>query len=110
MARSTFPRTLGNYSSSWLRESGDLFFPMPLLTTPLDLPRRTDLCTVGIVQDSSLSYIQQCPSSNVNIQSHFVGRNADGRQEIFVLGDDNALWQKWQVAPNNGWSDRSRHC
>ena len=45
------------------------------------------------------------PSSNVGIKSHVVGRNADGRLEIFAVGDDNALWQKWQVAPNNGWSE-----
>jgi hypothetical protein len=45
------------------------------------------------------------PSSNVRIKSHVVGRNADGRQEIFAVGDDHALWQKWQVAPNNGWSE-----
>lgn len=44
------------------------------------------------------------PSSKVRITSHVVGRNADGRQEIFALGDDHALWQQWQVAPNNGWS------
>jgi hypothetical protein len=45
------------------------------------------------------------PSSNVRIRSHAVGRNADGRQEIFAVGDDGTLWQKWQVAPNNGWSE-----
>jgi hypothetical protein len=45
------------------------------------------------------------PSSDVSIKSHVVGRNADGRLEIFAVGDDHALWQKWQVAPNNGWSD-----
>jgi hypothetical protein len=45
------------------------------------------------------------PSANVRITSHVVGRNADGRQEIIALGDDNALWQKWQVAPNGGWSE-----
>jgi peptidoglycan hydrolase-like protein with peptidoglycan-binding domain/acylphosphatase len=33
-----------------------------------------------------------------------VGRNADGRLEIFARGTDNALWHKWQTAPNNGWS------
>ena len=36
------------------------------------------------------------PSSNVGIRSHVVGTNADGRQEIFAVGDDNGLWQKWQ--------------
>jgi hypothetical protein len=45
------------------------------------------------------------PSSEVGIKSHIVGRNADGRLEIFALGEDNLLWQKWQVAPNNGWVD-----
>jgi hypothetical protein len=45
------------------------------------------------------------PSSNVGIKAHVVGKNADGRLEIFAVGDDNALWQKWQVAPNSGWSE-----
>ena len=34
-----------------------------------------------------------------------VGRNADGRLEVFVRGSDDALWHKWQVSPNSGtWS------
>jgi len=45
------------------------------------------------------------PFANVQIQAHVVGRNADGRQEIFAIGNDHGLWQKWQVAPNHGWSD-----
>lgn len=45
------------------------------------------------------------PSLKVEVKKHLVGRNADGRQEIFVVGGDNALWQKWQLAPNDGWSD-----
>lgn len=45
------------------------------------------------------------PATNVGIKVHLVGRNADGRQEIFALGDDNVLWQKWQVVPNGRWSD-----
>ena len=44
-------------------------------------------------------------SPNIRIKSHVVGRNADGREEIFAIGDDNALWQKWQVTPNGGWSE-----
>jgi hypothetical protein len=43
-----------------------------------------------------------------------VGRNADGRLEVFALvrGDheldwsDNQVWQTWQTAPNNGWIGR----
>jgi hypothetical protein len=45
------------------------------------------------------------PSPEIGIKAHVVGKNADGRLEIFGIGDDHALWQKWQVAPNNGWSD-----
>jgi hypothetical protein len=45
------------------------------------------------------------PSSDVGIKSHVVGRNADGRLEIFAGGEDDAVWQKWQVAPNSGWTD-----
>lgn len=33
-----------------------------------------------------------------------VGRNADGRMEVFACGTDNALWHIWQTAPDNGWS------
>ncbi len=33
-----------------------------------------------------------------------VGRNEDLRQELFVIGGDDALWHVWQVAPNAGWS------
>ncbi len=45
------------------------------------------------------------PSLNVRIKLHVVGKNADGRLEIFALGDDNALWHIWQVTPNDGWSE-----
>jgi hypothetical protein len=45
------------------------------------------------------------PSSAVSILSHVVGRNSDGRQELFALAEDGALWQKWQLTPNNGWSE-----
>jgi hypothetical protein len=34
-----------------------------------------------------------------------VGRNADGRLELFVAASDNELWHKWQLAPNGGWPD-----
>src|SRR5262245_8488778 len=45
------------------------------------------------------------PLATVGVKFHVVGRNADGRLEIFAIGDDGGLWQKWQVAPNNGWSE-----
>jgi acylphosphatase len=33
-----------------------------------------------------------------------LAQNGDGRVEVFVRGDDNAVWHIWQTAPNNGWS------
>jgi len=33
-----------------------------------------------------------------------VGRNQDGRLEVFGVGRDKSLWHNWQTAPNNGWS------
>jgi hypothetical protein len=45
------------------------------------------------------------PSARVGVKAHVVGRNADGRLEILALGDDGGLWQKWQVTPNDGWSE-----
>jgi hypothetical protein len=38
------------------------------------------------------------------ISMPIVARNADGRLEVFVQGNDGALWHIWQTAPNNGWS------
>jgi hypothetical protein len=32
-----------------------------------------------------------------------VGRNRDGRLEVFVRGSDDAVWRIAQRAPNNGW-------
>jgi subtilisin family serine protease len=29
---------------------------------------------------------------------------AGGRLEVFARGADHALWHKWQVVPNGGWS------
>lgn len=41
------------------------------------------------------------------IASPVVGRNADGRLEVFAIGPDKALWHIWQTAPNSGWSSWS---
>jgi hypothetical protein len=38
---------------------------------------------------------------NVEIEHITVGRNLDGRQEVFVKG---GIAHIWQTAPNNGWS------
>lgn len=34
-----------------------------------------------------------------------VEQNADGRLEVFLLGDDNNVWHIWQVVPNANWID-----
>lgn len=33
-----------------------------------------------------------------------VGRNTDGRLEVFARGADNALWNVWQTSPNGAWA------
>jgi hypothetical protein len=33
-----------------------------------------------------------------------VGRNADGRLEVFGTAADDSIWHTWQTAPGNGWS------
>src|SRR5262245_40572356 len=33
-----------------------------------------------------------------------VGRNLDGRLEVFARGTDNAIFNNWQTAPNSTWS------
>ncbi|NOJ50451.1 trypsin-like peptidase domain-containing protein [Bradyrhizobium archetypum] len=33
-----------------------------------------------------------------------VGRNGDGRLEVFGVAPDNTIWNTWQVAPSNGWN------
>jgi hypothetical protein len=33
-----------------------------------------------------------------------VGKNLDGRLEVFAVSTDGSLWQIWQTATNNGWS------
>jgi len=43
--------------------------------------------------------------SGVLHSSPTVFQNADGRLEVFFGGTDNALWHKWQTAPNSSkWS------
>ena len=34
-----------------------------------------------------------------------VGRNADGRLEVFARAEDDSLWHIWQTAPSSGWSN-----
>jgi len=38
-----------------------------------------------------------------------VACSADGRLELFVVGNDEALWHMWQTAPNGGWSGWKSH-
>ena len=47
------------------------------------------------------------PFPNTRFGAPTVGRNADGRLEIFIVGpgDDMSVWHCWQTAPNSGWSN-----
>jgi hypothetical protein len=40
--------------------------------------------------------------------SPFLASSGDGRLELFVFGDDRALWHIWQTAWSNGWSAWTR--
>jgi hypothetical protein len=45
------------------------------------------------------------PETGIHLPERItIGRNEDGRQELFVIGNDGACWHVWQVAPNGGWS------
>ena len=41
---------------------------------------------------------------DVTLAGGTLAENGDGRIEVFVRGDDSALWHIWQTAPSNGWS------
>jgi len=45
---------------------------------------------------------------NLKLVAPAVGRNAEGRMEVFACTQDNALWHIWQTAPNNSWSNWER--
>jgi hypothetical protein len=34
-----------------------------------------------------------------------VGKNTDGRQEVFVLGGDRAIYHRWEMTSGGAWSD-----
>ena len=36
-----------------------------------------------------------------------VGRNADGRIEVFYIGMDDVLYHNWQLVPNGKWIGES---
>jgi hypothetical protein len=43
------------------------------------------------------------------LRNAVIAPNSQGRLELFVLGDDKALWHIWQVAANGGWSNWAAH-
>ena len=44
------------------------------------------------------------PPAQISNGAPFVGRNADGRIEVFATGTNGSIYDIWQTAPNNGWS------
>jgi hypothetical protein len=50
------------------------------------------------------------PGTTLNDLWHpVVAPNSQRRLELFAVGDDNALWHIWQIAPNGGWSSWTSH-
>lgn len=45
------------------------------------------------------------PSGLQSIYSAAIGKTTDGRMDVFSFGSDNAIWHKWQIAANDGWSN-----
>jgi hypothetical protein len=44
------------------------------------------------------------PPNTSSLSNAAVGRNADGRLEVFTVGSDGALWHLWQTTPGGSWS------
>jgi len=44
---------------------------------------------------------------NIGVISDIAAVKKDGRQQVFTIGKNYALWHIWQNAPNSGWSDWS---
>ncbi len=44
------------------------------------------------------------PQPNVDVRTLTVGRNQDGRLEVFAVATDHEIWNNWQQAPNGGWA------
>jgi hypothetical protein len=43
--------------------------------------------------------------AKVSVSSFDVGRNADGRLEIFISGSDGTLWHTWQTTAGGSWNN-----
>jgi hypothetical protein len=43
--------------------------------------------------------------TKISVGSFDVGRNADGRLEIFISGSDGALWHTWQTTAGGSWNN-----
>ena len=43
-------------------------------------------------------------SDSDNLRMLDVGRNADGRLEVFGVNSAGNIWHTWQVTPNGGWA------
>ncbi|MDR4496753.1 MAG: hypothetical protein MRK02_02325 [Candidatus Scalindua sp.] len=44
------------------------------------------------------------PAGWTHLHQIAVLQNEDGRQELFAVNTDGALWHMWQTVPDNGWS------
>ena len=102
--------------SGWVSEgtAGGGFFDHPVVGSSAD--GRLELFLTG--QDGSIWHKSQTAASNgwsawvsegsagggFTAAAPELGRNGDGRLELFAIARDGNLWHKWQTAASNGWS------
>ena len=52
---------------------------------------------------SNWSSLEQ-PSCSIDLAEPYLGKNQDGRLDVFAKGSDHYVYHRWQTAPNNGWN------
>ena len=52
--------------------------------------------------DGTGAFLTAPPVRTIGTES--VGRNADGRLQVFARGSDSAIWTDWQTTPDGAWS------
>lgn len=102
--------------SEWVSHgtAGGGFFDHPAVESSAD--GRLELFLTGV--DGNIWHIWQTVASNgwsswtsegsagggFTDAAPEVGRNGDGRLELFAVARDGNLWHKWQTVASNGWS------
>jgi hypothetical protein len=100
----------GDWPATW----DDTFGIHGLFTTGINSDGRLEV--VVEAYGEAHDYWELAPNSNkwsgsgtslggTELRRVVLGRNADGRLELFVLGGDRGIWHKWQTSPNGSWGE-----